>query len=257
MISPELKLSDDIRIPQLGLGTWNLGSKATPAIRYALESGYRHFDTADVYRTHTHFAEAIPRSGVAREDIFIVTKLWSHSMAGNTVEPAVERFLQELGTEYIDLLLIHWPSSNVPVEETIGAMEKVRNAGKIRSIGVSNFNVAKMQEALATGVAVVNNQIEYNLNRQPQDVLGFCREAGVTVTAYSPLERGSQAQEALAAELARKYSGTREQVLINWVMGKGMIAIPRSSNPKHIESNLRSLEWKMEEADIVKLDEAR
>jgi 2,5-diketo-D-gluconate reductase B len=255
-LSPTLTLSDDMQIPQMGFGTWALGPHATEAVLHALRTGYRHLDTADIYGTHGNIAEAIPQSSIPRGEFFITTKLWSRSLSASEVGPSVDRFLRELRTDFIDLLLIHWPSRNVPVQETLSAMEAARQAGKARALGVSNFDVALMQEALASGIAVANNQIEYNLNHQPQDALDFCLANGVTVTAYSPLERGSRVQEAALAELAAKHSATREQVLLNWLMGKGMIVIPRSSKPAHIEANFSSLDLELEEGDAAKLDEA-
>jgi 2,5-diketo-D-gluconate reductase B len=142
----------------------------------------------------------------------------------------------------------------VPVAETLDAMDAARQAGKIRTIGVSNFGVQLMRDCLATDVHIVNNQIEYNLSRQPRDVLVYCREHGITVTAYTPLLRGSREQEALVATLAEKYGATREQVLLNWLMAKGMIVIPRSRNLEHIEANWQSLSWTMDAADASQID---
>ncbi len=251
--NPAILLTKDIQIPQMGFGTWNLGSGAAKAVAHALRVGYGHIDTADIYGTHGGIAEAIPLSGVPREKIFITTKLWSHSVSAKRVGPAVNRFLNELGTDVIDLLLIHWPS-NTPLTETLGAMDESRRAGKVRTIGVSNFGIELMQRSLDTEVPVVNDQIEYNLNRRPDDVVDFCFRHKVTVTAYSPLEHGSAAQERLLAELAKKYSATREEVLLNWLMQKGMIVIPRSAKPKHIETNFHALTWSLEEGDAKKID---
>jgi diketogulonate reductase-like aldo/keto reductase len=248
-----LPLTKEIHIPQLGFGTWNLGAKAAKAVAHALKVGYRHIDTADIYDSHGGIAKAIPVSGIPRADLFVTTKLWSHSVSAKRVGPAVDRFLGELGTDFIDLLLIHWPS-NTPIGETLGAMDQARQAGKVRSLGVSNFGVDLMQDSLDIGLPVVNNQIEYNLNHRPNDVVDFCFSHNVTVTAYSPLESGSAGQERLLAELAKKYSATREEVLLNWLISKGMIVIPRSTQAKHIESNFHALAWTIEEGDTKKID---
>ncbi|MEX1143363.1 MAG: aldo/keto reductase [Anaerolineales bacterium] len=247
--NPSLTLTKEIQIPQMGLGTWNLGANAAKAVAHALHVGYRHIDTADIYDTHGGIAKAIPVSGIPRAELFITTKLWSHSVSAKRVGPAVDRFLGELGTDFIDLLLIHWPS-NTPIGETLGAMDEARQAGKVRTLGVSNFGVDLMRDSLDTGVPVV----EYNLNHRPDDVVQFCFSRKVTVTAYSPLERGSAGQEQLLAELAKKYSATREEVLLNWLMSKGMIVIPRSAQPEHIESNFHTLAWPIEEGDAAKID---
>ena len=250
---PKVRLNNGLEIPQLGFGTSGLQS-ATNAILHALQSGYHHIDTADIYGTHENVAEAIQKSGVKREELFITTKLWSHSLSSKRVGPAVDRFLKELQTDYIDLLLIHWPG-NTPFSETLAAMDETRKVGKVKSIGVSNFNVELVKETMDTGYPIVNDQVEFNLNHRPQDVLDFCTKNKITVTAYSPMENGNREQENLVGELAKKYSATRAEVLLSWLMQKGMIAIPRSSNTKHIENNLHALEWKMEEGDLKKIDE--
>lgn len=256
--SPTLPLGGELHIEQFGFGTWNLrGTGGQKAMEHALKVGYRHIDSADFYRNHDGLAKAMKGSGLKREDLFIVTKLWTHSYPSDRVGPAVDRFLQELEADYIDLLLIHWPDGRTPIADTLGAMEQARQAGKIRSVGVSNFGVREMEEALASGVSVVNNQIEYNLRVQPRDVLDYCLKNDVTVTSYTSLKRGSRGQEALVAELAQKYEASREQVLLNWLMGMGMIVIPRSKNPAHIEGNWAALSWEMEAGDVERVEQAR
>ena len=253
--TPELRLANNVLIPQLGFGTWGLGRSGTKAILHALRAGYRHLDTADNYGTHGNIAEANVQSGLPRADLFITTKLWTNNLSAKRVGPAVDRFLNELNTDYIDLLLIHWPG-NRPVAETLGAMDAARQAGKVRTLGVSNFDVELMQASLDTGFPVVNNQIEYNLNHRPDEVVAFCLDRQVTVTAYSPLERGTHDQERLLAEIARKYAATREEVLLNWLLQKGLIVIPRSADPAHIESNFHVLAWSLHAEAGAQLDQA-
>lgn len=252
MKDPRLRLTNDIQIPQMGFGTYGLGRNATAAIAHALQTGYRHIDTADIYGSHGNVAEALSQSGINRSDVFITTKLWSHSVSTKRVGPAVDRFLTELQTDYIDLLLIHWPS-NTPVSDTLTAMEQARQAGKVRSLGVSNFDVDLLEECAATGIVITNNQIEFNLNHKPEGILEYCNKHSLTVTAYSPLERGSATQEQVVADLAKKYSATREEILLNWLIGKGMIVIPRSANFSHIESNFHALEWAISDEDAASL----
>ncbi len=250
--SPTLPLTPELSIPQLGFGTWKLRDPRS-AIGQALQIGYRHLDTADLYHSHGPIADALADSGLPRQDVFITTKLMPHSHGARQVKEAVQRFLQELRTDYIDLLLIHWPG-NVPVAETLGAMDAARTAGQVRAVGVSNFEIDLLQASLDTGILFSNNQIEYNLNHQPAELVQFCQARGITVTAYSPLERGSRQQEALLAELAEKYAATRQQVLLNWLMHKGMVVIPASSNPAHIESNFQSAQLSLSAEDIALLD---
>lgn len=245
-----------IEIPQMGFGTWNLGGN-TAAIAHALQTGYRHIDTADIYNTHGNVAAAIRESGIPREEIFIVTKLWSHSLAPDKVVPATERFLRELNTDYIDLLLIHWPSRSVAAEDTLGAMQDAQEAGMVRTLGVSNFDARLVERVLEAGFPITNNQIEYNLNQRPAQTLEYCLENAVTITAYSPLERGSRPQENAVAAIAAQHRASREQVLLAWLMAKGMVVIPRSGNPRHIEANWASLDLELSEADVQGLDAAQ
>jgi diketogulonate reductase-like aldo/keto reductase len=251
-----LPLIDDINIPQMGFGTYGLRN-GEDIILHALECGYRHLDTADLYRTHADVGAAVRRSGLPRSEVFITTKLWSDSVSAKRVGPAVDRFLDELSMDFIDLLLIHWPSKNIPVAETLGAMDAVRKAGKIRAIGVSNFSVAQMREALATGVPVCNNQIEYNLEERPDDIVEFCLANKVTVTAYSPVKvRGNAATQKVVAAIAKQHNCTNEEVILAWLLAKGLIVIPRSSNPKHVESNFRSLSLELSAAELEQLETA-
>ncbi|UYN89507.1 MAG: aldo/keto reductase [Anaerolineales bacterium] len=248
-----LPLVDGIQIPQMGFGTWAL-KDAHKSTLHALQTGYRHVDTADYYHNHVEVGQAMKDSGLAREDIFLVTKLYGGTLAEAKVGPAVDRFLKELGTDYIDLLLIHW-LSGIPAEESLAAMEKTRAAGKVRTLGVSNVEVEDMQAALATGLPVCNNQIEYNLEVRPDDVAEFCLANGVTVTAYSPVKVGGGAKtRKLVASLAEAYDSTPEQVTLAWLMAKGFIVIPRSNNPKHIESNFASLQLTLKKEDVAALD---
>jgi diketogulonate reductase-like aldo/keto reductase len=248
-----LKLTDNITIPQMGFGTYGLRN-GEDIILHALRTGYRHLDSADLYRSHGDCGRALRKSGLKREDVFITTKLWSNSVADDQVRPAVDRFLGELEMDYIDLLLIHWPSKSVPVAETLGAMDRARQAGKVRAVGVSNFSVADMKEALASGVPVSNNQIEYNIEERPDDIVEFCLAKGITVTAYSPVKtQGSGEDKKKVAEIAKQHGSSPEEVLLAWLMAKGLIVIPRSSNPKHVESNYRSVDLQLSAEELASL----
>jgi len=149
MMLKTIALTADIQIPQLGFGTSQLKEAAQASILHALHSGYRHIDTADMYGTHAAVGAALRESGVPRSEVFITTKLWSHSVAADKVAPAVDRFLDELQMDYVDLLLIHWPSEEAEPEETLPAMQAVLAAGKARALGVSNYGVDLLQRAHA------------------------------------------------------------------------------------------------------------
>lgn len=241
-------------MPVVGLGTWRLkGDEGRAAIAYALSIGYVHLDTADVYDNHREVAAAIRQSGVAREDIFITTKIWNTSHSREKVLQDAERFLKELDTEYIDLLLIHWPISEVPVEETLRAMAELKTTGKVRAIGVANFTERHIEDALTSGIDIVNNQVEVRPTFTQKALREFCMSKRIAVTAHSLL-RGGDLELPHVVELARRYVKTPAQVIINWVVSRGMIAIPKSAQLGHIKENLESLDFAMSEEDLKTIE---
>lgn len=252
-----LDLTPQIKIPQLGFGTSQLKEAAQPSILHALRSGYRHIDTAEMYATHTAVGNALRESGVPRQDVFITTKLWSHSLPAAKVGPAVERFLDELQVDYIDLLLIHWPNDETQPEETLPAMQAVLQAGKARALGVSNFGVELLERSLATGVPIVNNQIKYNLEERPDEVVAFCQANGITVTAYSPIKTlGNANTQKTVRALSEKYACSPQPLALAWLLGKGLIPIPRSTKPANIEANFAAQDITLHAEDQAALDAA-
>jgi 2,5-diketo-D-gluconate reductase B len=249
-----LPLNDVASIPVLGLGTWNLtGDECVEAVSEALQLGYCLLDTADAYGNHPEVASGIQASGVKREDIFITTKVWKTDLAHDPLVESADRFLIELATDHIDLLLVHWPNSSIPIDATLRAMEELRRAGKVRAIGVSNFTIPLMTEALATGIEVVNDQVEVRPSLNQAALREFCKNRNVTVTAYSSLKGGSTTLP-IIVELAKKYERTPAQIIINWVIARGMIAIPKSAHKARIKENLKSVDFDMEEADLAQID---
>ncbi|UYN91265.1 MAG: aldo/keto reductase [Anaerolineales bacterium] len=251
-----LALTESIQIPQLGFGTSGLKEMAQASVLHALRTGYRHIDTADIYETHLPVGAALRESGLPRNEVFITTKLWRHSVTADKVAPAVERFLNELGTDYIDLLLIHWPREEAEPEETLPAMEAVRQSGKVRALGVSNFDVALLERSLKTGVQVTNNQIKYNLETRPNHIVAFCQANNITVTAYSPIRSlGSEAAQTRLSELGAKYGASSQQLALAWLLGKGLIPIPRSTKPENIEANYKSQAIELSAEDAQSLED--
>lgn len=248
-------LGSGVSAPMFGFGTWQLkGDECIEGVRYALELGYTHIDTADAYGNHREVAEGIRRSGVKREDMFITTKVWNTDHAHDDVINSGKRFLEELGIEYIDLLLIHWPVSTVPIAETLGAMDELKKIGAIRAIGVSNFTKHHLEDALKTGVEFVNNQVEVHPTFNQKEMREFCKSKNIAVTAYSPLGRGGDLKLPLMTELAGKYNATPAQIALSWVLSRDMIAIPKSATPARIKENLGAITLEMEEADLMRID---
>jgi diketogulonate reductase-like aldo/keto reductase len=250
-----LTLTKGVTVPKLGFGTWQLtGVAATEAVAEALKVGYRHIDTADGYGNHREVGEGISRSGVPREEIFITTKLvYPDGYTAAAVMRDGSRFLEELQVSYADLLLIHWPNRKVPFAETLGAMEVLKKEGKIRAIGVSNFTERHLEEALESGVEIVNNQVEVRPQFNQKALRDYCASKNISITAYSSL-KGEEMALPLFEELAKKYQKTPAQIILNWVMARGMIAIPKSAHPERIKENFDSARFDMEEEDLLRID---
>jgi 2,5-diketo-D-gluconate reductase B len=181
-----------ISVPRIGLGTWALrGETCEEVVAQALELGYRHFDTAEMYRNETEIGRALKRAGVPREELFLTSKVWRNHMHYDGVLRACEQSLTELGTDYLDLYLIHWPNPEVPIEETVSALDELQRSGRARCIGLSNFGLSELRAAQAASrVGIFCNQVEFNPWEQPTAVLEACQAEDVLVMAYTPLARG-------------------------------------------------------------------
>lgn len=251
----KITLSETISIPILGFGTWKMqGQTCQNAVRSALELGYRHIDTADAYGNHSDVAKGIAASGIEREKLFITTKVFNDDHERQDVLSVTKRFLTELNTDYIDLLLIHWPVKDIPVSETLSAMQELKESGVVKSIGVSNFTAHHIEDALKSGVDIVNNQIEVHPQFNQVELRTFCAEKNISVTAYSPLAQGEALKIPLIQELAKKYQATPAQIVINWMTTNNLITIPKSETPERIQENLQALELELEADDIQQID---
>jgi len=227
-------------IPKLGFGTWQLtGEDCVSAVRHALKIGYRHIDTAQIYANEAEVGRAIAESGVAREDIFLTTKVWMSRMAPGELEQSARESLEKLGVDQVDLLLLHWPNTKHPVAGMIGALNAAKAEGLTRHIGVSNYTAALLEEAVAASHApLVTNQVEYHVLLDQTPVLTAARRHGLSVTAYSPIAQGKVSDVAVIREIARDHGKSPTQIALRWLMQQdGVIAIPRSSKPAHIEAN--------------------
>lgn len=241
--------------PALGFGTWQLtGKTAVNAVFKALETGFRHIDTADIYANHREVAKAIRESGIKREELFLTTKVWRAFLTEDQIKDSVKKFQEELKTDYFDLLLIHWPDREVPIQETLGTMAELNKAGVIKNYGVSNFTINHLKETLKAGFHPVTNQVEFHPSFNQKELKDFCDQNDIIITAYSPLGQGIDFTLDTILHIAAKYSKSKAQVILNWIIQKKMIAIPRSSSPEHIEDNFETLEWEMETEDIKKID---
>jgi diketogulonate reductase-like aldo/keto reductase len=250
---PTQKLVSGKEIPQLGLGTWQLnGKKCVETVQKALESGYTHIDTAQVYENQREVGKAI--AGFERKKLFITSKIWHSDLRSKSVESACNRILQELQTAFVDLLLIHWPNRSVPIRETLEAMNDLIKQKKAKSIGVSNFTIAHLREALETGFSISVNQTEFHPGLYQKELLDFCSQNKIVLTAYSPLGRKSLLNNRVIQSLAKKYEKTPSQICLRWGIQKGVVVIPKASNEQHLKENMQLFDWSLSEEDESVLD---
>lgn len=250
-----MALHHDVSMPLLGFGTWQLtGEQCRDAVHEALATGYRHLDTALMYGNHRDVVSGQAASDVTREDVFITSKIWRDDLSADGVERQMDRILEELEVEYVDLTLIHWPNRHFDMAETLQALDRQRQRGKTRAIGVSNFTIAHLKEAFEAGVAISANQVEYHPSLNQDELRQFCRDNDIALTAYSPLAQGDDVELPLIQQLAEAYQVTPGQVVLNWLLSKGIAAIPRSSRPTHIRENFRTENWQLAPEDIASID---
>lgn len=248
-------LKDGNQIPALGFGTWKLtGENCVNAVKSALNTGYRHIDTADMYGNHKEVGSAIAASSVKREEIFLTTKVPPFDLSYNTVIESCHRYLEELGVEYLDLLLIHWPNKKYPIGETLSAMHKLKLDGKIKSIGVSNFTIHHLEDIKSTIVEVVNNQIEMHVKFAQKELREYSQKESIILTAYSPLGRGEDLTNPELVKIAQEYKATPAQIALAWIMSKGVVAIPKSAQEARIKENFESQNIELSQETIKIID---
>ncbi len=242
---PRVTLNTGAQMPQFGLGTWKLtGEDCVKAVPMALEMGYDHIDTADVYGNHREVAPAL--RDVDRDSIWITSKVNRGSLRYDDVLATCEKNLGELEVDYLDLYLIHWPDPEAPMEETFRALARLVDEGMTRNIGVSNFMVEHLTEALAVAEApIVNNQIKFNPAHQPWDVVELCREHDIAVTAYSPLMHGDAPENATLQAIAEEMGRTPAQVALRWLLQQDMIVIPKATSEEHLRENMDIFDWEL------------
>lgn len=244
------------QVPALGFGTWRLtGEECTTAVDFALNNGYRHIDTAQIYENEAEVGEGIAKSGVARDQIFLTTKVWRSNFAAKTVAQSVDESLKKLKTDYVDLLLVHWPFPEVSISELVEGVLKAQQSGKAKLIGVSNFTVAQMEEALQiSGQKICNNQVEYHPYLSQKPVLDFARKNNIAVTAYSPIARGKALQDPVLKEIGLKHGKNAAQVTLRWlIQQESVIAIPKSATPENIKSNIDIFDFELSAEEVAKI----
>jgi diketogulonate reductase-like aldo/keto reductase len=260
-----LTLLDGSPVPRIGLGTWKYGGDTRAdrsrdesdlhILRQALEMGYRHFDTAEMYGSG-HSEELIGQAirGYERSKLFITTKVRPPNLGYESTLRSLDGSLKRLGVEVIDLYLIHWPSSSTPLARTFKALNQAVREGKVRMVGVSNFDLEELKEAQRLSeTPIATNQVPYSLvTRRYLDngVIPYCREQGIVVTAYSPVEEGRLASYPQLEAAARAHNATAYQIALAWLVNQPLtITIPMSKNPQHLRENLEAGEIRLSEED--------
>lgn len=243
-----------VDVPALGFGTWQLsGVDAREGVRHALELGYRQIDTAQAYDNESDVGRGIAESGVPRGDLFLTTKIVGEALAGDAVGPAVDASLERLGTDHVDLLLIHWPTDEVPLAETLSAMVAVRDTGAVRHLGVSNFRAPLLREALDLA-PILADQVPYQPGRTQDSLREVAAERDVLLTAYSPL-RGAGVRSDVVADIAEHHGKTPQQVALRWLLQQDRVSpIPRSSNPEHRRQNVAVFDFELSDDDVRRID---
>ncbi|CAG8999684.1 MAG: putative oxidoreductase/MSMEI_2347 [Candidatus Celerinatantimonas neptuna] len=250
---PEILLSDGNLIPQLGLGVWQASDEqARASVYHALQSGYRHIDTASIYKNEQGVGLGITDAGISRDALFVTTKIWNGDQGLAKTSAALDASLQRLKLDYVDLLLIHWPTpKNGLFIETWQAMIDAKKQGKVRSIGVSNFNPEHLSAIIEqTGEKPVLNQIELHPLFQRQSLRQFHADHDIQTEAWSPLGQGKALTDQTLMSIGEKYQKSAAQIIIRWHLQLGNIVIPKSVTPSRIEENFNVFDFQLDESDM-------
>jgi diketogulonate reductase-like aldo/keto reductase len=253
--STEVVEAHGARIPLVGLGTWDLrGRTCTRMVEEALRAGYRHVDTAELYDNEHEVGEGLRASGVAREEVFVTTKVWPSHFAARELELAAKESLTRLKLAQVDLLLLHWPNPRIALRETIGALCKVKRAGLARHIGVSNFTVTLIEEAVALAdEPLVCNQIEVHPFIDQSKVIAACARHGMAIVAYSPVARGGVKRDKVLAKIAAAHDKTAAQVALRFLVQQNIGAIPRTSRVERLKENLAIFDFALTKAEMAEI----
>lgn len=249
------KLNNGVNMPWFGLGVWQVedGNEAIDSVKAALKSGYRAIDTAAAYGNEESVGKAIKESGIARDELFITSKVWNKDQGYESTLAAFEETMKKLDLDVLDLYLIHWPVAG-KYKDTWRAMEKLYKDGRIRAIGVSNFQTHHLDDLLADAEVVpAVNQVEFHPLLTQSELLAYSEEKGIQLEAWSPLAQGKLFDNEVIKEIADKYSKEPAQVILRWVLDKGVVVITRSVKEKRIASNAEIFDFKLTVEEIDRI----
>jgi diketogulonate reductase-like aldo/keto reductase len=254
MIGVTHTLPSGDELPALGIGTWRLdGETVKESVRTALDAGYTHVDTAEGYRNEREIGEVL--ADYDRDELFLTSKVLPKHLTYDSLIEACEASLDRLGTEYLDLYLIHWPNPAVSLRESLSAMATLQDRGLVRNVGVSNFSAYQLSCAHhVSDVPIAVNQIEFHPWFQRPALVDYCRETDTVVEAAAPLGRAEVFADEVVQELADSYDRSPAQVVLNWALERDIVVLPKSSSPAHVRANT-DLDWSLSDADLRRLDE--
>ncbi len=247
-----------VEVPALGFGTWPMtGPTCKEAVESALELGYRHLDTAQMYDNHDAVGAAVREAEVPRSELFLTTKILRQNLAHDALLETFAESLDELGVEYVDLLLIHAPSRSVPIEESIAAMNHLQKEGTVERVGVSNFSVSQLRAAIeASDAPILTNQVEYHPYRDRSDLLSFCIDHDVMLTAYTPLADGRVLEDETLRSIGERYDKTPAQVALRWLVQQDLVsAIPKAASQRHQQENLDVFDFRLTDGEMARVFE--
>lgn len=244
-----------VKIPAIGLGTWELrGRTCARLVEQALRLGYRHIDTAQIYENEREVGEGLRASGVPRGEVFVTTKIWTSHFAPHELERSAKDSLNKLRLSEVDLLLLHWPNPRVPLSETVDALAHVRKLGMARNIGVSNFTVALMEEAIEKCPAPLScNQVEYHPYLDQTRVREACARHDMALVAYSPIAKGRVRKDEVLAGIGRVHGKSAAQVCLRWLVQQNVSAIPRTSRLERLSENIEIFDFELSAAEIAEI----
>ena len=244
-------------VPAFGLGTFRLqGDAVKNSVAQALEVGYRAIDTAQIYGNEADIGQAIEASAVPRQDLFLTTKIWTENLAADRLITSLQKSLEALRTDHVELTLIHWPSTIVPLADSLNALVKAKELGLTRHIGVSNFNIALLQESIDIVGAdqIATNQIELSPYLQNHKLVNFARSQAIHTTSYMTLGYGKLLAEPVITAIAATHQATPAQVVLTWAMQHGFAVIPSSTQRAHLASNLQAKKLQLSCAEMAQID---
>ena len=244
------------KIPAIGLGTWELrGRTCARLVEQALRLGYRHIDTAQVYENEREVGEGLRASGTRRDEVFVTTKIWTTHFAPNDLERSTKESLAKLRLSEVDLLLLHWPNPHVPLTETLGALAHVKKLGMSRHIGVSNFTVALIDEAVAAcSEPLVCDQVEYHPYLDQTKVRDACARHGMAVVAYCPIARGKAKNSEVLARIGEKHGKSAAQVSLRFLVQQQIVVIPRTSKLERLTENAAIFDFELGAEEMAEID---